>query len=124
MESDPSESLDALITRARAAMSGVLPAESTGPYIGEAADGLVTAEATAQGKLRSLTIDPKLLRQPIEDICRHVVTATNAALDARPAGVDSGPLLAELRAVQEQSVQEMTKISQAFSDALARTLAR
>lgn len=124
MEADPAQSLDALIERARSAMSGVAPSpESSGPFLGEAADGLVTAEASLEGKLRTLHIDPKMLRQPIEDICRDVVTAVNAALDARPGRVDTGPLMEELRAVQEQSVQEMAKISSAFSDALARAVA-
>lgn len=124
MEVDPAQSLDALIERARSAMSGVAPSsESSGPFLGEAADGLVTAEASLEGKVRTLHIDPKMLRQPIEDICRDVVTAVNAALDARPGRVDTGPLMEELRAVQEQSVQEMAKISSAFSDALARAVA-
>jgi DNA-binding protein YbaB len=120
---DPSQALDALVDRARAALAGVAPAESSAPFVGEAADGLITAEAGAEGRLRSLTIDPKMLRQPIEDICRDVVTAVNAALDARPGRVDSGPLLEELRAVQEESVQQMAKISSAFSDALAQAIA-
>ncbi len=120
---DPSQALDALIERARAALAGAAPAEPAGPFLGEAADGLITAEASAEGRLRSLTIDPKMLRQPIEDICRAVMFAVNAALDDRPGRVDSGPLLEELRAVQEESVQQMAKISSAFSDALAQAMA-
>ena len=94
-----------------------------GPFVGTAADGLITAEAGAEGRVRSVTIDPKMLRRPVEDVCRDVVAAVNAALDARPGRVDTGPLLEELRAVQEQSVQEMAKISSAFSDALAQAIA-
>jgi DNA-binding protein YbaB len=121
---DPAESLNALIDRARAAMSQTPPGAAPGPFRGEAADGLIAAEADATGRIRSLEIDPKALRQPLEDTCAQVMAAVNAALDARPGRVDTGPLVEELKAVQEQSVQEMAKISRAFSDALSRTLGK
>ena len=124
MDVDPAQALQALIDRARAAMSQPPPGAAPGPFIGAAADGLITAEADTAGRIRSLHIDPKLLRQPLEDTCDQVVAAVNAALDARPGRTDTRPLIEELQAVQEQSVQEMAKISQAFSDALARALAR
>ncbi|HEU5266432.1 MAG TPA: YbaB/EbfC family nucleoid-associated protein [Jatrophihabitans sp.] len=124
MDVDPAQSLNALIDRARAAMSQAPQGAAPGPFVGEAADGLISAEADAAGHIRSLRIDPKLARQPLEDTSAQIVLAVNAALDARPGRVDTGPLVEELKAVQEQSVQEMAKISRAFSDALARALER
>ncbi len=122
MNADPSEALSALVERARAAIAGIVPPVPSEPAVGEAAEGLVRAEVGVDGRLRVLDVDARMLRQPFEDVCAAVVDAVNAALDARPPGAGTGPLLAELKAVQEQSVQEMTKISHAFSDALNRVL--
>jgi DNA-binding protein YbaB len=90
--------------------------------VGEAADGQVRAEVGADGRVRNLRIDPLLARRGLDEISGHVVAAVNAALDARPAAVDAAPLLAELKAVQEQSVVEMARISQAFSTALEQAM--
>lgn len=113
--------MNALLDRARAAMAGQLGEAPSGPSVGEAAEGMVRAEIQ-DDRLTHLHIDPKMLRQPLDDLRAHIVTAMNAALDARPGRLDTAPLLAELKAVQDQSVQEMTKISQAFGDALARAI--
>lgn len=124
MDVDPTESLNALVDRARAALAGMQPPTADGPLVGEAADGLVRAEVGADGRLRTLDVDPKMLRQPLEDLCAQIVGAVNAALDAGPDRISTGPLIDELKAVQEQSMQEMTKISAAFSSALNSALAR
>jgi hypothetical protein len=114
---DPASSLDALVERTRALLGGPDGAEP-GPFVGESAEGMVRAEVGAEGRVQSLRVDPRMLRGPLEDICREVVVAVNQALDARPARPDTAPLLAELRAVQEESVGEMQRISASFSDAL------
>jgi hypothetical protein len=119
MEPDPAETLNALIDRARAAVAGN-EADADAAFPGTSADGLVCVEVGADGRLRSLRIDPKMLRRPLDDIAAEVVHAVNAALDARPARPDSAALLADLRSVQQESVQQMARIAQAFGDALAR----
>jgi DNA-binding protein YbaB len=124
VQTDPTQSLNALIERARAAMSGGGAPSTPGPLIGESSDGMIRAEIGTDGRIRFLQVDPKMLRQPLEDLCAHIVTAINAGLDARPDQIDTRPLLQELKAVQEQSAEEMAKISAAFSDALARALPR
>jgi DNA-binding protein YbaB len=121
---EASESLTALVERARAAIAGMQQPPAGRPLVGEAADGQVRAEIGADGRLRTLAVDPTMLREPLADVCADIITAVNAALDARPDRIGTGPLLAELKAVQEQSAQEMAKISDAFSDALNRALAR
>jgi hypothetical protein len=114
---DPSISLDALVERTRALLAGANGGEP-GPFRGEAADGMVRCEVGADGRIQSLTVDPKMLRQPLEDICHGIVTAANQALDARPLRPDTEPMLAQLRVVQEESVAEMRKITQAMTAAL------
>ncbi len=125
MDVDPAESLTALLERARAAMSGAaVVVADPGPTEGSAADGLITAEASAEGRLCRVSADPRLLRLPLEEICAQLVLAVNAALDAQPGRADAGPLLAELQAVQEQSVTVMAQLSAAFTDALAKATGR
>lgn len=124
VQPDPSDALAQLVERARTAMAGGTPSVPEEPFVGEAADGQVRAEVGADGRVRSLRIDPMLARRGLDEISQHVVTAINAALAARPAAADTGPLIAELKAVQEQSVAEMSRISQAFSTALAQALQR
>jgi hypothetical protein len=124
VDADPARGLAELVERARAAMAGNAPTGEDGPFLGEAADGQVRAEVSADGRLRSVQVDPVLARRGVDEIAAAVVTAVNAALDARPAAADARPLLDELRAVQEQSVAEMSRISQAFSAALHQAMRR
>ncbi|WP_460604132.1 YbaB/EbfC family nucleoid-associated protein [Jatrophihabitans fulvus] len=121
MQPDPAQTIDALVGRVRAAIAGDVPAAPEGPAVGEAAEGMVRAEI-ADDRLSSLHLDPKLLRQPLDDIAAHIVTAVNAALSQRPGPPDTGPMLEQLRAAQEQSVADMTRITQAFTDALSRAV--
>jgi YbaB/EbfC DNA-binding family len=117
MTVDPSTSLDELVERTRALLAGTSGGEP-GPFVGEAAEGMVRCEVGADGRVQTLRVDPKMARQPLEDICRDITTAVNAALDARPQAPSTAPLLAELRQVQEDSVTEMRKITQAMTAAL------
>jgi hypothetical protein len=117
MTVDPSVSLEALVERTRALVAGADGGEP-GSFRGEAAGGMVGCEVGVDGRVRSLTVDPRMLRQPLEDICRGIITAVNQALDARPQRPDTGPVLAQLRVVQEESLAEMRKITQAMTAAL------
>jgi DNA-binding protein YbaB len=112
-------SLDALVTQARAALAGKLP-DSTqataGPYLGSAADGLITAEVSIEGRVRSLSIDPSVLRRPLADVTAEIRTAINGALAARPGKADFAPVADALRAVREQAGTELTAIVQAMAE--------
>ncbi len=112
-------SLDALVAQARAALGGTLP-DSTqagaGPYLGSAGDGLITAEVSIEGRVRSLSIDPSILRRPLADVTAEVQTAINRALAARPGKVDFAPVADALRAMREQARTELTAIMQAMAE--------
>ena len=124
MTSDPADSLDALIERAKAALRAGREGAS-GPFDGDADEGRVRAQVSLDGRLVSLTMDPDLQGRSLPALCSAVVAAVNAALDARPVTVpDSAALLANLREVQEQSVVEMRRITQSLTSALAETVAR
>jgi DNA-binding protein YbaB len=121
---DPAAELDALVEQVRTALGGSRPAASDGPFTGAALDGRVHVEVDAAGRLAHLELDPKVLREPLEQIAAAIVSAVNAALDSRPAPPDTGALSAQLQRVQQESVAQMARITEAFSEALARTQAR
>ena len=112
-------SLDALVMQARAALAGRLP-DSTqaaaGPYLGSAADGSITAEVSLEGRVRSLSIDPSVLRRPLADVTAEIQTAINGALAARPGKVDFAPVADALKAMREQARTELTLIVQAMTE--------
>lgn len=120
---DPASALDALVGKTLGLLAGTAAQEQPGPFTGIAADGLIRCEVGADGRVRSVEVDPRALRLPAEDLGQHLVSAINEALDARPGRPDTGPLLDELRAVQEQSVVEMRRITQAFTEALNQSVA-
>jgi hypothetical protein len=112
-------SLDALVTQARAALAGKLPdstGTTAGPYLGSAADGLITAEVSIEGRVLSLSIDPSILRRPLADVTAEIQAAINGALTARPGKVDFAPVADALRAVREQARTELTAIVQAMAE--------
>jgi hypothetical protein len=112
-------SLDALVTQARAALAGKLPdstGTTAGPYLGSAADGLITAEVSIEGRVLSLSIDPSILRRPLADVTADIQAAINGALTARPGKVDFAPVADALRAVREQARTELTAIVQAMAE--------
>jgi DNA-binding protein YbaB len=124
VQEDPAQALDTLVEQVRAALGGSVPEQPQGPFAGEAADGRVRAEVDVDGRLRELHLDPKVLREPLDDVAAAVVVAVNAALDARPARANTGPLLEQLRSVQEESVVQMARITEAFTAALERVRTR
>lgn len=124
MATDPAAELDALVEQVRAALGGARPAVPDGPFTGDALDGRVRAEVDAGGRLARLDLDPKVLREPLEQIAAAITAAVNAALDRRPAAPDLAGLSAQLQQVQQESVAQMARITQAFSEALIRNQAR
>lgn len=97
--------------------------------LGEAADGQVKVTVASGGKVEKIVVNPGLLRQGLEVICEHIVKATNAALDdlrtkasavTGAANVDPAALSAKLQDLQDQSMQQMSQISDALSLVVAR----
>lgn len=120
MEIDPAASLNSLIEQARAAMAGADPAAGADEIVtGTAAEGLVRAEVTRAGRVHSIEADPQLLKRSLAEVCEHIAAAVNAALDEIADPGDVGPLMARLQEVQENSLVEMRRITEAFNAALA-----
>jgi DNA-binding protein YbaB len=135
---DPESSaadLDRTLTEARrvlaATRSPAAASDSPDPSArgtGLAAEGLVRASAAPGGRLESVTVDPRLLREGLEAICEHIVAAVNAAFDdlraqasaAPDAGVDTAALSARLQDLQDSSVRQMAMFTQAMNDVVAR----
>jgi hypothetical protein len=98
------------------------------PAIGEAADGQVHATMTPAGRLERITVEPKLLREGIDEVCTQIVVAVNAAIDelrarATPVGaVDPETLTATLREVQADSARRMAAFGTVVDDVVKRLI--
>jgi DNA-binding protein YbaB len=126
---------DDLFDRARQALDQVrngtepdpdVPAPE--PVTAEAAGGQVRAVMSPAGKLTELAVDPKLLREGIDEVCAQLVIAVNAAIDqlrarARPVGaVDPEALAATLREVQTESARRMAAFGTVVDDVVNRLI--
>jgi DNA-binding protein YbaB len=128
--------LDDMLSEARRELMSTraAPAEEAGEEaepvqgLGEAAEGQVKVTVVSGGKVEKIVVNPGLLRQGLEAICEHIAKATNAALDdlrakvsaASAAAVDPAALSAQLKDLQDQSMQQMNQISDALSLVVAR----
>lgn len=94
----------------------------------EAADGQVRVVMTPAGKLSRITVDPRLLREGIDEVCAQITVAVNAAIDemrsrATPVGAIDPEALAEtLREVQADSVRRMAAFGSVVDDVVNRLI--
>ncbi|MEV5828740.1 YbaB/EbfC family nucleoid-associated protein [Spirillospora sp. NPDC052242] len=131
-----SNDLDRMLTEARKALESMRQgktAPGTGDAetvegVGEAGDGRVKVTAVSGGRLKKVEINPRAMRLSAEELGEHLVTAANAALDdlrsnaADAAGqaVDVDRLNKQVEEIQNESLRQMTMISQAFNDAISK----
>jgi hypothetical protein len=95
---------------------------------GSAADGMVRVSAAPGGRLESLTVDPRMLRQGLETLCEQIVTAANAALEdlhakattTRAPDADLSALSTRLADLQDRSVRQMALVGQTLNEVVAR----
>jgi DNA-binding protein YbaB len=128
------DEFDDLFTRARQALdevrAGAQREDGTEPepIVAESADGQVRVVMTPTGKLGHISVDPKLLRSGIDEVCAQLVVAVNSAIDtmrarATPAGaVDPEALAATLREVQTDSVRRMAAFGTVVDDVIAQLI--
>jgi YbaB/EbfC DNA-binding family len=107
MSDDPVQAMDALLDRLVAALAG--GGRPSGELTsGSAADDLITAAVTPDGRVASIQLDPRMARHP-EQIAAGIVTAVNQAARARPPEAAGRPAaIDDLRAIQADSL-ELTK---------------
>lgn len=97
--------------------------------IGEAADGRITVTAITGGRITGVHIDPRAMRMGSEALGEELAIAVNAALDdlrAKAAGaaadqvVDVTALSKQVEQLQNDSLRQMSLLSQAIAENLAR----
>lgn len=134
------EGLDRMIEQARQALTAAQapdggpsggPSGEQGAALrgeGAAAHGRVRATVAVGGRLSSLTVDPRLMRANSEEMCAEIVKAVNAAVDdlrvkaVEQAGAapDAEELSSTLLTLQQESVRQMEKFTQAINDVVLR----
>ncbi|MGN9842037.1 YbaB/EbfC family nucleoid-associated protein [Nonomuraea sp. H19] len=132
------EGLDHVIEQARRALAAAQSPgdpfhtadEQASPLQGEgsAARGRVQATVVAGGGLKSLSVDPRLMRLSAEEMCAEIVTAVNAAVDDLRANIvqqagappEADELSSTLLTLQYESVRQLERFSQAVNDIVLR----
>ncbi|MEU5671823.1 YbaB/EbfC family nucleoid-associated protein [Micromonospora sp. NPDC049089] len=118
--------LDATVGALRAA--GTAPEDEEAARlrrVGESAEGQVRAEFGADGRLESLTLDPRMMRLGSAEVCDHVIEAVNAAIDSMRGGPavasgDLSQLTEQLEQVRDTAVPRLGAFLQALTDAQER----
>jgi hypothetical protein len=97
---------------------------------GESPDGKARAVVVTPGRVESLHVEPRLLRQGSENVCVAIMSAVNAALadlqtQAQAIGPDIDPtgLADELERIQEESfdsARSMLSVLQGVMDRFER----
>lgn len=131
MPQDSAADLGRLIADLRSAMPAAAPDTEPVPVTTTAADGLIEIVAAPDGRIETVTIDPRAMRLPSQTLAEELRTALNAAHDelraaaSATAGVpDPAALAARLQEMQETSIQQMRTFTQAIADAQQRLSAR
>ncbi|WP_412541353.1 YbaB/EbfC family nucleoid-associated protein [Longispora sp. K20-0274] len=114
-------SIDQILASTRgmleAMRAGVGPAtEEPVEGTGQSADGRVQAVAVAPGTIRSIELDPRLMRLPSAELAEQITQAVNAALDSLRSQAVAGALPADPALLSEQLAELQTES--------ARTMAR
>lgn len=129
---------DRLMEQTRAALrdlrkGGVIENEDAEEIVGEgeAADGRIKVTAKVGGRLESVTLDPRALRMPSDELGEQIVVAVNAALDdlrqkvadqSEPsmAGFDAEALAEQMLELQDQSIKQMSRFTAGMEEMLER----
>ncbi|TYB59215.1 YbaB/EbfC family nucleoid-associated protein [Nonomuraea sp. PA05] len=95
---------------------------------GQAAEGKVRAVVVAGGRLASLSVDPRVMREGSEEMCAQIMAAVNAAADGLRAQVmerataaaGGAEIASTLLTLQQESVRQMERFTQSLDDVVAR----
>jgi hypothetical protein len=119
VQPDPVQEMDDLLMRTSAVLSG--SGRSTGePTTGASDDGLISVIVGPDGDVASISVDPTMLRRPAAELADGIAAAVNQAVDARPADSSTSNLIEELKAIQEQSAEQMKRMSGELTAAVTR----
>ncbi len=94
---------------------------------GESADGRARAVAVTPGRIETLEVNPRLMRDGSEAVCEAIAEAVNAALEdlqtkavQGAATIDPQQLSGELERIQEESLDSARSMMAVLQDAMAR----
>jgi len=111
--------MDDLLMRTNAVLSG--SGRPTGESTtGASDDGLISVTVGPDGNVASISVDPTMLRRPATELADGIAAAVNQAVDARPVDSSALNLIDELKAIQEQSAEQMKRMSGELTAAVTR----
>ena len=68
----------------------------------------------------AISVDPTMLRRPATELADGIAAAVNQAVDARLAESSTSSLIEELKAIQEQSAEQMKRMTGELTAAVTR----
>jgi hypothetical protein len=119
---DPVAAVDGLLDRLVSVLSGTAAGGPDSVGTAADADGVgsgITATVGADGRLRELEIDARLLRRP-DAIGAGIAAAVNDALRNRPPRSAGAGMTEELQAIQEQSLTVTREVNASLLSAVER----
>jgi hypothetical protein len=119
VQPDPVQEMDDLLIRTSAVLSGS-GRRTSEPTTGTSDDGLISVIVGPDGDVASISVDPTMLRRPAAELADGIAAAVNQAVDARPADSSTSNLIEELKAIQEQSAEQMKRMSSELTAAVTR----
>lgn len=97
---------------------------------GTALDGKIKVTVAADGKVSQLSLADDVMRLPASELARELMTAFNAAwalsrangdpAAAAAVAVDPAALAERMKALREESVQSMQRITDSLADVMAK----
>lgn len=121
--------IDGLLTDTRRALERMHSLEVTSAEPlqgeGESPDGKARAIVVSPGRIESLHVEPRLLRQGSDKLCLAITTAVNLALadlQAKAVGpaIDPTGLAEELERLQEQSLDSARSMMSVLQGVMSR----
>ncbi|MER7419949.1 YbaB/EbfC family nucleoid-associated protein [Micromonospora peucetia] len=121
--------LEQQLAQTRAALrevSGTAGPRERAESVAEAADGRIRVTLGTDGRVSSVDIDPRVLREGSEYLAAELRQAVNAALDGQDDGAtaeampDLAAVTATVERLQDQGLRQMREISQAVSETMRK----
>lgn len=124
------DALEQQLAQARAALrevsKGVTPPERA-ESVAVAADGRIQVTLGTDGRVSTIGIDPRVLREGSEYLAAELRQAVNDALDGQDAGVDVSEPMPDLAAIsatverlQDESLRQMREMTQAIGETMRK----
>ena len=126
--------LERQLAEARASLSEVAESQAAHqiePTVAEAAEGAIKVLVGTNGRVESITCDPRVLREGSEYLAAELKTAVNDALDKRAEALQGTEEMPDMAAIndtvtriQDQGLRQMREMTAGIGDVMKKLQGR